>query len=329
MTAVCATAVGAFALAQDQQPGGRIVRIGKEDAGQTAPALPAPNNDLGRNQQQVAPAFWIGLAGGPLTPELRAHIDLPENQGVLVREIVPNSPAAKSGLKQYDIVLKANETQLHEMTDLVALVGTAGEKGDQIALDVLRKGKHETINVKPETRPANVALSTPNGFGQGEMPQGDGGQMQQMFGQMPELRRMLEGMGNNGQMEFRQFGPGVIVGGNDGGAANVPNGVSISIQRENNQPAKATVKRGNQTWEAIEGDEESLDNLPADLRPSVERMLNGNRGNRLQMNMGDFPQPGMNMRGMGAMDQTIQQRLEAIERQLKQLSERPNAEQGR
>src|SRR5262249_27536895 len=142
-----------------------------------------------------------------------------------------------------------------------------------------------------------------------------------MLGQFPELKQFFNGLNNgNGQMQFRQFGPGVIVGGNDG-AANVPNDVSISIKKDNGQPAHITVKRGGQTWEAVEGDEDSLDSFPADLRPFVERMLNGNHAGVLNFNAnGGMPQmnmPEMNLPG----DRSLQQRLDAMERKLQQLME--------
>ena len=60
--------------------------------------------------------------GGPVTPELRAQIDIPEGQGLLVRQVVPDSPAAKAGLKNFDILLRANDTDLHDMRDLMELV---------------------------------------------------------------------------------------------------------------------------------------------------------------------------------------------------------------
>ena len=77
---------------------------------------------------------------------------------MLVANIVPKSPAAKAGLKQYDILLKGNGKDLHEMKDLVDLVMSEGAKKGQITLDVLRHNKHETVNLKPEDRPADAEM---------------------------------------------------------------------------------------------------------------------------------------------------------------------------
>ena len=43
------------------------------------------------------------------------------------------------------------------MQDLVDLVASEGPKKGEIKLDVLRRGKHETMTLTPEDRPANAA----------------------------------------------------------------------------------------------------------------------------------------------------------------------------
>ena len=106
------------------------------------------------------PKYWIGLLGGSISEDdpLRAQLDLPENQGLRVESVVPDSPAAKAGLKRHDIMLKANDQDLHEMSDLVELVVTEGAKKGQITLEVLRHNKRETVNLTPEERPANAPV---------------------------------------------------------------------------------------------------------------------------------------------------------------------------
>src|SRR4029078_13353812 len=95
---------------------------------------------------------------------LRAQLELPDNQGLVVANVVPNSPAAKAGLKQHDILLKGNSKELRENKDLIDLVMSEGAKKGQITLDILRHNKHESVNLKPEDRPVDA-----------EMQQGEGG----------------------------------------------------------------------------------------------------------------------------------------------------------
>ena len=148
------------------------MQIGRADKADAKPNLPPPASKA-TDERPAPPKYWIGLLGGPIPADnpLRAQIDLPENQGLLVANIVPDSPAAKAGLKQHDILLKGNGKDLHEMKDLIDLVMSEGPKKGQITLDVLRHNKHESVNLKPEERPANV-----------EMQQGEGAVLWRRFG---------------------------------------------------------------------------------------------------------------------------------------------------
>jgi membrane-associated protease RseP (regulator of RpoE activity) len=308
MLAATAFVAVPLTVAQEDQQQGRIVRIGPDDERSSSQSIP----DARRAGANVQSTHWIGLLGGPLTPELRAHVEIPTDQGILVREIVPNSPAAKAGLKNYDILLRANDTQLRDMTDLVELVRTEGQRDGQISLEVLRKGERQSIVVKPEERPSDMAQA---GVQESESAPN--------LSQVPGLERFFENFGENAPFEFRQFGPGVIVGGD--GLANMPGGVSISIRKENDQPAQVTVKRGDETWEVVGDDPESLNQLPEDLRPFVERMLRGG-ANRLEFRTNEAA-PGINMPAFG--NQGLQQRLDEMERMLQQLLERQSRDANR
>src|SRR5262245_36600046 len=91
---------GASTLAQaEDESDGNIVQIGRSDKAPARPNLPPPRpGDEDDQARPAPPAYWIGLLGGaiPADNPLRAHLDLPENQGLLVANIVPKSPAAKA-----------------------------------------------------------------------------------------------------------------------------------------------------------------------------------------------------------------------------------------
>jgi hypothetical protein len=307
---------GAVAQAQNQQDqlsenDPDVVQIGrsdKADAQQNRPRAGAPNE-----ARPEAPKYWIGLLAGdiPVESVLRYHLDLPENSGLLVANVLGNSPAAKAGLKQHDILLKANNQDLHEMHDLVDMVMTEGEKKGQITLEVLRHGKRESLTLKPEERPANAPVAQGGGVGGGNFgadpfgPANPEDLLQQFRDRMP-----LGG-------EFRDFGPGVIVGRGQG-VANMPNGVSVSIQKQDNQPARVTVKRGDETWEVTEGDQDSLNKLPKDLRPFVEQMLHGGGPGRMQFNFREGG-PGI---GPEFGDGRLRERLERMEKRMEEMQKR-------
>ena len=276
---------------------GKVVKIGRSN-GQDSPNLPPPNDGSDDHAPAQLPKYWIGILGGSITPDnpLRAQLDLPENSGLIVVNVVPDSPAAKAGLKQHDILLKANGKDLHEMSDLQELVISEAPNKGEIKLDVLRHNKSETVAIKPEERPANAALPQPPlEVGPGNMPRPEG-----IFRDLP--------------LEFRNFGNGVIVGGG-GGMDNLPNGVSISVQKQDGQPTQVTVKRGDETWTVTGDDAEALKKLPEDIRPHVERMLHG-------QGMVNFPRFEHRNLGPGFDDGRLQDRLERMEQRLEELQKR-------
>ncbi|HVT29666.1 MAG TPA: PDZ domain-containing protein [Lacipirellulaceae bacterium] len=292
---------GLVAHAQNDNADGKVVQIGHADGAEARPNMPPPVAPY--QQHAEKPEYWIGLLGGaiPTDNALRSQLNLPEHQGLLVASVVPNSPAEKAGLKKHDILMKANGADLHEMTDLVDLVKSEGAKKGHIALDVVRAGKHVTLQITPEKTPdkAPLAYSEPNDedFSPG-MPGMPRGFMQQFGGNQP--------------FDFRAFGPGVIVGGGQG-FASMPNGVSINIQKQNDQPTHITVKRGNDTWDIVGDDPESLKKLPNDLRPFVEQMLHG----QMTMHM-----PPMGPNGPGLDANHLRERMERMERQLQDMQRR-------
>lgn len=305
---------GAIAQAGDDEPQNPVIQIGKSDAQdqQNLPPVVAGEALVDSPDQSRLPKYWIGLAGGTIPAEhvLRAHVDLPENQGLLVANVVPESPAAKAGLKQHDILLRANDIELHEMHDLIDLVLAEGAKKGQIALEVFRKGERETVSLTPEERPADagrVQLGDNGGFGEGfgiVGPEGLPKEMLQQFqGRVP--------------FEFRNFGPGDIVGNGGGqGVGNIPNGVSVNIAKEAGKPTHVTVTRGDETWEVVSDDPESLKQLPEDLQPFVEQMLQGESPMDIHMGrMGQHPMPELG-------DGRLQERMERMEKRMQEMLER-------
>jgi membrane-associated protease RseP (regulator of RpoE activity) len=291
----------------DQKDDGKVVRIGRSDGNDAGVKLPPPDDASGDRDpgpRVELPKYWIGLLGGPIPEDdpLRAQLDLPEGQGLRVESVVPDSPAAKAGLKRHDIMLKANDQDLREMRDLVELVVTEGAKKGQITLDVLRHNKHESVSLTPEERPANAPA-----------PQGGG-----VGGQFGLPQDFMQQFGGNFPMEFRNFGNGMVLGGSGTGFSGMPNGVSVNVQKQDDKPAQITVKRGDDTW-TLTDDPESLKQLPDDLRPFVEGMLHGNRG--MQFQMPNFERgPGI---GPGpAFDGRLRERMERLEQRLEDMQKR-------
>ncbi len=200
--------------------------------------------------------YFLGVAAGGLAPELRKKLNLPEKQGVEVQEVVPKSPAEQAGLKKGNVIVRAGGKPIENIAGLSAAVQKS--EGKPLALELLRDGKPQTIQVVPEKRP-----STPTQFDfLSDALRNDPAAMRLWL-----ERQRAEHPG--GTLGYHIIHPGVILPPPGPAAIRLPPGTSISITREGDKPAKIVVKQGEKKWEVNEG---QLDKLPPDLRPLAEQM---------------------------------------------------------
>ncbi len=91
---------------------------------------------------------WIGIAGGPrpLPPRLAAALD--QRGGVEVVEVVPESPAARAGLRGEDLIVAVNGSRVEGVDDLLREV--SGDLiGSRVRLDLVREGQRLALEVVP------------------------------------------------------------------------------------------------------------------------------------------------------------------------------------
>ena len=192
---------------------------------------------------------------------MRAQLNLPEKQGLLVVGVVPDSPAAKAGIVRHDVLLRAGDKPLAEPRQLVQAIEATKE--GKLKIELLHNGKPKTVEATPAKRPEEARRPS------GEKP---------ASADWETMQKWLQGMWSNGEaggdgqgpLQFRFIRPGAIVPGDVLVTVPLPPNMSIVISKEGDQPAKIVVKRGDEKWELTE---KELDKLPADVRPHVERML--------------------------------------------------------
>jgi hypothetical protein len=107
---------------------------------------PPPGNPPGQPPQDPKPVTYIGVMTRDVSPELRSQFSLPEGFGIMVDEVMPDSPAQHAGIKTHDILLKFEDQQLVNMEQLMLLV-RAKKKGDVVNITLISGGQEKQVPV--------------------------------------------------------------------------------------------------------------------------------------------------------------------------------------
>ncbi len=107
---------------------------------------------------------WLGVSLQPLTEPLAKAMGLSKPDGVLVNAVQPDSPAAKAGLRQGDVVVGLNGRPVRNGRDLATQV--AGIKaGDEAKLTYWRDGKEKVLGVTIGSQPSEQTAALETGEG--------------------------------------------------------------------------------------------------------------------------------------------------------------------
>jgi hypothetical protein len=221
----------------------------------------------------AAPTYWLGVECEPVDAPLRAQLKLEDRQGLLVRYVMPDSPAAKAGLQANDVLLKFNDAKLGEVADLSRAVADAKDK--ESTVQIIREGESQKLEITPQKRP-DVAQARPRDVRA-----------------TAKLRNWLPFEPGDEPFRMLFVRPG-MVGPFGFTAPELPNDSSLTIAREGDEPAKIVYRQGDKTWEAAA---DKIDDLPEEIRPFVRRALGGDGWQVRSLDGAifpkEFPAPGV------------------------------------
>jgi C-terminal processing protease CtpA/Prc len=100
---------------------------------------------------------YLGAVLKPIPEDTRIMLDLSQDQGVLVNEVVANSPAQKAGLQKLDIILYFNNQPVKSLDNLQKIIASC-QVGKPIKVVLLRRQKTIELSVTLEKKLANVKL---------------------------------------------------------------------------------------------------------------------------------------------------------------------------
>ena len=157
-----------------------------------------------RPEPVLKPTPFIGVMTRSLSPEVRAQTGLQEGFGLLVEEVLPDSPAKTAGIQQHDVLVMLGDQRLVNMEQLAVLVHSYAKDSDAV-FTLKRAGAEQKVTVKvgekmlPAMPPHGFRWPGPHPYGD-MFEGGDGGEQMQRFGQ--DLREKAERF-QRGMREFQ------------------------------------------------------------------------------------------------------------------------------
>jgi serine protease Do len=101
---------------------------------------------------------WLGIAIQDLTPELAAGFGVKPGSGVLVSDVMKDSPAEAGGLKSGDIITEFGGVSIKDVTDLQKRVA-AVEPGRPSPMTVIRDKAPTTLTIKIGEQPGEETVA--------------------------------------------------------------------------------------------------------------------------------------------------------------------------
>lgn len=125
------------------------------------PITPFPQ--VGGNGTSIwrgAAARQIGVSISTLSKQLGDYFGIADGKGLLVRDVRPDSPAAKAGIKAGDVIVEIDGKKMADGADLIEAVNE--KKEGTISVTIVRDKNRQTLTVEPAKSVEKVLVSPEN-----------------------------------------------------------------------------------------------------------------------------------------------------------------------
>ncbi len=90
---------------------------------------------------------WLGVKVQSLTDQLRKYFGIKHDGGVLISEVIDDSPAKNAKLKAGDIILKVNDTNISSTAELKQVIHRYDPE-TTVKVNIIRDRKEKNLSVK-------------------------------------------------------------------------------------------------------------------------------------------------------------------------------------
>lgn len=101
---------------------------------------------------------WLGVTIQPVTPELAKQFALKSGKGVLISDVIVDSPAQKAGLQQGDVITEFDGKEVNDPSRLKNMVAGI-TPGKEVNVKIIRDSKEKILKVAINEMPAKLSLA--------------------------------------------------------------------------------------------------------------------------------------------------------------------------
>jgi serine protease Do len=101
---------------------------------------------------------WLGVLIQDVTRDLAESFGMDRPHGALVAKVLPDSPAEKAGIEVGDVIVRFNGREVGFSSELPPMVG-ATRVGSDAKVDVIRRGKRQTLTVRVDRLPEDEQVA--------------------------------------------------------------------------------------------------------------------------------------------------------------------------
>lgn len=268
----------------------------------------APGREAPHPQVDPVPArAYLGVVAERVPEMLAAHLGIDAGSGIVLRAVMPDSPATKAGLEVHDVITRFAGGPVACADDLTAAID-GHSPGDVVQLDLIRRGEPQKLDVTLGNRPADLAGPAvrpldqlnldgiPDPFAERvrRMLEGHRGELVPGFGQgIQDIPADIDQAMRDLQGRMRQMAE-EIPGLPDMGGIRMNHGATFRLMDETGSievksidgGREVTVRdpQGNITWAGPWDTEQDKAGAPEDVRRRVERLNIENHANGLRLN---------------------------------------------
>jgi C-terminal processing protease CtpA/Prc len=157
-------------LLSQRKPGDKVtVKVWRDGKSETLTVTLGKSKGISELEHQLQktivikrePKAWLGVRMQELTEQLGEHFGT--TKGVLISEVIKDSPAAAAGLAAGDVILKVDGETVESPLDVSKAVADK-EAGDKVALVFVRDGKELSKDIELGKTPKEWSRGGPQMF---------------------------------------------------------------------------------------------------------------------------------------------------------------------